>query len=620
MENENIIGLNFGVNVPTPYESRNTSNSTYVQWGLDNLYPNFLLKLYMNSGVHQAIVNQKSTYIIGEGLQNANKEPLTFKANAIESIDEVIRKAVKDFVLYNSFAIEFVYNGIGEVVELIHVPVHQLRMNREKTLFFHCEDWINTRKYNLIKRFNPYELPDSTSRLFFYDGYFPSPYLVYPQPEYAGIIKSLMIDEYIQVFNLNTITNNFSPATLINIYEGRNLSHEVKRQTKQAIEKAYTGADGQRVFINFTDKDGKAIEISNLSAADWINAYNAQYKVNMENIMIGHGVQNPALFGLKTEGQLGNTNELEASYQMFQNNYVSVKRQELIAGISAMLRQSKMYTQPVEFGHKPLFNDTIGEQTKEKILTINELRKLAGFEPLADKEVGDKLIAQIQKPTIVPAGMNDIVQPEVKKKACSDGKCSHGKDLKESDFELIKHLGSNEEEFEVIDVLEFQFDKESDIADWLINNNLNNQRLGDIVDVLSNEVNISTTEDEVQNILDKLTKAGMINVEVADSGRINIKSLPAPQVPETDKVFTMYRYQKRPEASGDILLPTSRSFCRKVVESKKLYSLEDIQTMESIFGYDIKKLGGGYWYNPETEETKTHCRHYWQSVKVKRKK
>ncbi|SFW53189.1 hypothetical protein, partial [Chitinophaga sancti] len=78
-------------------------------------------------------------------------------------------------------------------------------------------------------------------------------------------------------------------------------------------------------------------------------------------------------------------------------------------------------------------------------------------------------------------------------------------------------------------------------------------------------------------------------------------------------------YVKRPEADGDILIPTSRGFCIKLVENNKYYSREDIQTMSGIFGYDVFTHCGGFWKHAGTDSTKVHCRHKFQQVMLKRK-
>jgi hypothetical protein len=82
----------------------------------------------------------------------------------------------------------------------------------------------------------------------------------------------------------------------------------------------------------------------------------------------------------------------------------------------------------------------------------------------------------------------------------------------------------------------------------------------------------------------------------------------------------MYKYEKRPDVPGNTLISTSRGFCVRVINNNKLYTRSDIQTMSSIFGYDVFQFAGGFYHNPETDETTPYCRHFWVEKKVKLKK
>jgi hypothetical protein len=85
--------------------------------------------------------------------------------------------------------------------------------------------------------------------------------------------------------------------------------------------------------------------------------------------MIGHEVQNPSLFGIKTSGQLGSSSEIQASYEMFKNNYISVKRNELSGALNALFYAYKPIQGSITFVDKPLFQNHIADATREKIYT-----------------------------------------------------------------------------------------------------------------------------------------------------------------------------------------------------------------------------------------------------------
>ena len=55
--------------VPLPVENQKRGDS-FISWGNDNLYPQFLVSLYYNSSIHQGIVNSKVKYIASSGLDS----------------------------------------------------------------------------------------------------------------------------------------------------------------------------------------------------------------------------------------------------------------------------------------------------------------------------------------------------------------------------------------------------------------------------------------------------------------------------------------------------------------------------------------------------------------------
>lgn len=679
---KNIVTLEFGnQNIPQPSESRNTSNETFVQWGLNNLYPNFLLSLYSTSAIHSAIVNQKTNYIIGGGIRINELEPAPIMVNSSDSLGEFTKKVIIDYLLFNAFAVEVLFNVFNEPVSYHHIPVHKVRMNKSKTKFFYSEDWFYRTKNITYTRYSPKKNSDSISKIFYFDGYFPSINNVYPTPEYEASIKSIVTDAAISEFNLNNIRNQFSPSNIITFFNGSNVTEAVKRQITDEIDNKFRGESGKKYIIDFQHKDGKAAEIKQLSATDWDKAYIEVNNRNIDNIMIGHEVQNPSLFGIKTSGSLGGTNELQASYEMFKNNYISVKRGEITTALNQLFINFKLIQGDITFFDKPLFQTQIGDGLREKIYTIDELRNIDGSEPLpnnaGNRLIGEPLItAQIQQTeSIQPEQLqtNDSIknltgrqhqnvmrivrqygQGRLTKTQASvmlkngfgfsdlDVEQFLGIDeepmtnteiqqfleekknfkiLTEEDYELVKDLGLYEDDFEEVTSEEvFKFNRETDLSNSLISDEI--KGLSSITEILDklNERRVSPySRTEVIDSLKNLTDSGLIKYNI-DGDKIKITPNKVEVKPPTDIITVMYKYEKRPDVPGNTLISTSRGFCVRVINNNKLYTRSDIQTMSSIFGYDVFQFAGGFYHNPETDETTPYCRHFWVEKKVKLKK
>ena len=614
-ELQGIEAFNFHrQNLPEPYESVVNSDNKYVPFGnreYYNLYPQFLLDLYNDSPIHSAIINSKATYIIGDGLKYSNGSDVDFKVNSSDNIKEFVLKVTKDYLIFNAFAVEVIYNKLGQVIEYHHVPMHQVRMNTSKTMFWVNEDWTSTKNFIKYNVYSP-NTKNFDSKIYYFDGYNPSTNKVYTLPEYNGSLKSIVTDIAIRSFNLNNIKNHFSVSSLITFFTGSNATEDTRKEIIKTIKKTYSGEEGEKIILDFQNPNGKSAEVKSLSSGDWADVYNAVSEKVASDIMIGHSVTNPMLFGVKTEGQLGGATELETSYEIFKATYVRVKRDELESALNNLFAINENIKGDIVFGDKPLFNAKLSDVMKEKVLTIDEIRAEAGLPALPEGK-GSRLISETAQPTQL-----QLIQPsqeDVKKKS--------SRSLTDEDYEQVKDMGSSADEFEIIGEAdseqEFHFALVDDVSKWVIENDIRNLTLPELVDVLKNEAGLKVSENRLQNILNQLNESGVVKVEIEEGDKIQVTPNKVGKVPDTDSIFIMYKYEKRPSVSGADLLKTSRGFCVKLINNNRLYTREDIQSMGKLFGYDIYKYAGGFYYNPDTDETTPYCRHQWKAYQVKRK-
>jgi hypothetical protein len=597
------------INLPVPYEDITYNNDErMVCYGTDNLYPNFLLSLYNNSPIHSAIINSKTTYIIGDGLKYTNGQEIKTPVNDSESFEETISKCIKDYLLYNYFCVEVLYNAFNQPISYFWIPAHKIRTNKSKTSFWYSEDWkkrIKAIQYERMTLNNQ----TATSKIFFFDGYFPSLNNVYPSPEYNGSIKSITTDVAIRDFNLNNIKNQFSVSTLITFFNGSNISDEVKQQVIKDIRQSYQGENGKKVIVDFQQQTGKSADVRNISPGDWDKAYTVIAQNVSDDIYRGHQVTSPMLMGVKTEGQLGGATELETAYEIFKNTYIRQKRQELTGAFNVLFSGSTIITGQVSFTDKALFSTQLSDALKQQVYTINELRKEAGLPALSN---GNRLLSDANTPQ-QNAGQEGPLKSQIQNPSNN----SQVRKLTEEDFEKVKHLGTDKGIYEILDYEELRFATDSDISQWIISNDIDGLDVDAIINKMKND-GITATIDELKSTLKELGDSGVINSSIDENGKIQTEPVKN-QLPNSDKVFTMYDYQKRPTIKGTTLIPTSRSFCRKIVEANKYYSRQDIQEMTTIFGYSIFDHCGGFYHDPDTGETTNICRHHWVPIRVKNK-
>jgi hypothetical protein len=560
-----------------PAFKENKAKGIYT-FGEDNLYPEFLIEMYNKSPKHNAIVSAKASYVAGVGTSIKGQDTaIIAKAqqkvesiNAYESLDELKAKVADDLELFNGFAMEIIWSRDKQKIsEIYHLPFQKVR----KTLydkFAFCEDWSD-RKCEIIE-YTPFNPITRESKQLYYCQLYRAGQGIYPLPDYVGGLKYIEIDTEISNWHLNSIKNGFSAQTLIQMFKGYPTPEEA-RKTERALKKNYTGTDNAGgLIIQYNDPNEKESIINNLQPSDFDKQFDILNKTVQQEIFVSHKVNSPMLFGVRVEGQLGGRSELIEAYEMFQSSYVEPRQKKLDDALTYLFE----YIAPVQLRseNKPPLGINYQELFTAGIIDREEVRKELGFETKV------KLSAQN------PFGWDD-----------------------ERDLQVFAKYGESADLYEEV---KFEFGDALNKA--LLNILAENPGLqtGDLVNL---------TKQPAQNVMDALTEliksdriAPEVNgYKVTAKGRDLIKGL------ETELVVR-YQYELAPGIEGGLLIPTSRDFCRKIVESNKVFSREDINQMSAELGYDVWKRRGGWYHNPKTDTNTPQCRHIFaQKVMIRKK-
>ena len=84
----------------------------------------------------------------------------------------------------------------------------------------------------------------------------------------------------------------------------------------------------------------------------------------------------------------------------------------------------------------------------------------------------------------------------------------------------------------------------------------------------------------------------------------------------------LYVLQEYPNMKIDIRSHTdsrqSHTYNLKLSENRS-FRIEDIQALSVKEGYDVFKFRGGWYHNPNTDNTTPYCRHFWEQRIVRKK-
>ena len=550
----------------------------YITYGLDNLYPQELIRLYNSSPKHNAIVNQKAAYIVGANtdIKGANTTDIAItqdflnNINAYEDFENLKSKLAQDYELFDGFAVEVIWNKAKtKPAEYYHLPFQNVRLGKE--CVYYSEDWGNQKIG--ITDYPYFNATTRENKQVFYFKLYRAGQKEYPLPSYIGALRYIEIDSEIQNWHFNSIKNGFSAQTLIQFFKGIPTPEEM-RLTERRFKSQKTGThNAGGMIIGYNEPSERPAEITNLQPSDFDKQFLQLNDTVRDEIFVGHRISNPVLFGISTAGALGQRNELIEAYELFQQAYIEPRQKQFDAALNSILKYA-VPCQVVTINKPPIGQDYVDLYTKG-VITQNEARIELGFEP----------IEPIQQAMSSNYSEDDVVN-------------------------MFMECGEDKENFEEV---KMKFASATETAILQLLNANDGITTGELAKYLKVDV------QKVVDTIAQMTSNGLID-DV--KGKLSVSKIGTAELKKVsqDQIEIRYEYALDPAFSGERkLIKTSREFCKQMVTANRLYLRSEIDTISARVGRDIWTERGGWYTVPDTTVHIHHCRHIWNSKLVRKK-
>lgn len=620
-------------------EYREKKKEGYIEYGVRNDYPEYLLELFNKSAKHNAIIRNKVHYISGNGW--TGNEQYIDNINRSESLNDITRKISMDIELFGGAYLEIIWSANKTISEIWHCDYTKFRTNKDNTQFWYKQDWKETKKMpDIYPAFNP-KIPKGKQILYIKE-YRPNQN-AYSLPSYFGSLNYIESDIEVSKHVLGNAKTGFSASKLITLPNGEPSSEE-KNEINRQFKNTYTGADGIKYMLSFVNDASRKPIVDDLGQSDLTKEdFSRVDELIQTNIFSGHQVTTPSIFGIAVAGKLGTRTEMRDGYEIFKNTYVNGKQIflesvfNMLAGYSGVNEELKIIpTEPigVDFSEAILTQIMTEDEIREKIglakkeekinatnqdvidainslsplvankvleqLTPNELRALISLSP---KEGGESISAQ-----------NPVVSTQ-----------------QFNDFNIFNEYGFDKSEF-IVHKTRSVFEESNLFADIT-------QTQANILDLISKDKRIPV--EEIATILkqDKIYIDKLIN-DMIDSGYIKtsetkigkgidsntiierkltepLKDIVKKIQPKTSSFLIRYSYEWI-SGYSDSDIDSSRDFCKYLLRANKMYSRTEIEQMSTRLGYSVWDRRGGWWTMPSGKHSES-CRHEWKANVVTRK-
>jgi hypothetical protein len=654
----------------TPVFKEN-QNGSYIRFGDNNDYPDYLTYLYNRSAIHAAIVRGKVNYIFGKGWKvkdlgsiemQAKAAHIVNSVNTYQSLDELSMELLFDWKVYGGYYLS-ITKIAGRIISMKVVPFATVRTNKEKSIYFLSNEWTSDlsldnkfksvrdklpKDVKVIKKFDP--TVANGEMLFCYSDHRPS-MLVYPLPEYEAAIAAIETEVEIRNYDLNNIKSGFSAGTMLTMMQGMP-SEENKAMYERQLKGKASGSDNAgELIINWQNQgteEPKVINLRNEAIANQMEQIDPRIQ---QAVLTGHLVTSGMLFGIKETGQLGGRNELQTSWELLYNTYVRPNQIELEKTINYLLKFYELppmlelqQLEPIGLGidmqdvKEALGTDKFAEFVKDKLGILDEVEELS-----EDKIILNTLNSL--SPIVANKLMNSISVNELRKllrlPEIEGGDTSSELDTptpqsfnikkkKKGDYvlqRLIENLGEPMSNFDIIEdgaafnfneVIGLKDDNEKVYKALVDNKNITLDKLSEVTKI---------EKGKLLQIIERLQQGNYIVANMKEvGGKVEIKTEVNIESTEPEDGYTLetrWRYAWANE-SDKSTIDRSRDFCVELLKADKAYTRAEIEQLqndmdEEQFNTSVWRYRGGWYHNPNTGINTPYCRHFWKSFIVRRR-
>ena len=549
MDNLHIVNL-ASYNRPQISEDKNRE---WVNYGEDNDYYSYLIKLYTESTTNNAIINGVTNMIYGKGLDALDSSRKTNEYAALRSIfsDKCLRKVVLDLKLLGEGSFQVLYKN-SKVIKSEHFPRQTLRAERcnkdgEIEAYYYFHDWSKLKRSDKPKRIASFGFGNGKEPEIKIIKRYVSGYDYYCPVDYQGGLAYAELESEVADYLINDVQNGFSGTKVVNFNNGVP-DHEKQIEVKNDVMRKLTGSRGEKVVIAFNNNAESKTTVDDIPLNDAPQHYEYLSNECSSKLIVAHRVTSPLLLGIRTDsnGLGSNADEIKTAALLFDNITIKPYQDLITECIDDVLAVNgislKLYFKTLQ----PLaFIDTdnaITDESREQETGVKDEYSLSSQIVDNDFAIIDDRLGYAKKEMAIEAAKN--IGCESYHEHEYEGKIwympceKHIKDDLSAEFD-------DDKMFNLLD----EFGEDEDLENW------------DLVD----EREVDYKQEEA---LDK-----MVGLASTGTARPNAKS----KQDEVTNDLTAFkvRYQYAPLTTQ----ANSREFCKKMVKSKKIYRKEDITQM-----------------------------------------
>lgn len=305
------FSLSAVTDLPVIKESR---NNEWVDYGDDNLYPEYLKDMYNTSPTHNAIVKTKAQMVVGDGYTIddtfLDERQKIDALKIIEDIEENKYDLSLDFQLYGAMAFEIIWSlDFTRVVEVNRIDVSKLRSGKfddgEVEEWFYKRNWADRREDAVCIDVLDKSDKENHRQIYYVSGPKVSNEY-YGEPTYLAAMDWITLESQVGLYYRSLIENGFNPSVVVKFYR-KPASQEERDDIVSGLKRSFGGVKrAGKAVVMFSDGKELSPDITPIEVSNVDKQFTIISDQITQKILTGERATTPELFSIMVPGQLGN--------------------------------------------------------------------------------------------------------------------------------------------------------------------------------------------------------------------------------------------------------------------------------------------------------------------------
>jgi len=367
------------------------NGSRWIVFGDNNLYPQFLIDLYKSSPTHGNALKQLALLVAGDGIVFGENVKLNrWIESAFGNVNEWIENVAQDFLIHNAIGSQVVWSNGGKWISKVkHLDVSKIRVGGEEGKMWVSRDWLqynykNSKPIEMF-RYNPKIAKSDPVQILYSFKKSPGNDW-YAEPSYEQSMNYITLDKALAEYYNNFVSNGFSASYLITMY-GKPMNPDEMWAMQKEIERSLVGpkSAGQFLLQVAGNKEDK-MDFEPLNTADNTKMFETMQRWGQQQVMGAHGITAPELIGASSGGidLGGDANKLSVAYDLLQSQKIKPIQNRIVNEIIQLAKDSGILCSTEDIF---ISSSVLVKAIDMQVLTVNERRKLAGYEPIEGQDI-----------------------------------------------------------------------------------------------------------------------------------------------------------------------------------------------------------------------------------------